>query len=275
LRDRSDNFVIGRMLGLEAVGIYSVGAEIAALPTTELVSPLGRACFSTFAAARNSGTAMGETYLRLMGLAALLGVPAGLGLSLLADPIVRLAFGDRWLGAIGLIQLLGVTATATIFGMLSVALLNAHAVLKPQFRVQVVATVLRVAAMIALVPWFGLLGAAVGMSLSLAVENLCYTAMALGRLGLRFADLLRHVWRSVLASLAMAAALAAMGLGWTDTPEGSWSQSLVLGVPAGVVVYAVVVLGLWRLAGCPAGAEQDGLSAVRAAILPRLRGLRR
>ena len=35
LRDRSDSLVIGRILNTVEVGIYSVGAEIAALPTTE------------------------------------------------------------------------------------------------------------------------------------------------------------------------------------------------------------------------------------------------
>ncbi len=268
LRDRVDNVVIGRMLGLTSVGIYAVGAEIASLPATELAAPLGRACFSTFAAARNDGADMRESFLRLVGSAALIGLPAGIGLSLVADPVVRLAFGDRWLAAIPLVQLLGCTLTVTIFGTLSAAFLNAHAVLKPQIVVQVAAITARLGAMVALVAAFGLTGAAVGVSLSLALENACYTAMALRRLGLPVRALLGRIWRNLLATSGMAAAMVWLGLGWASKTAGAYVilRNLLVVVPCSAVFYAALLIGLWLLAGRPAGAERDALKVGQAAL---------
>ena len=41
VRDRCDSLLIGRLMNTASVGFYSVGAEVAALPTTELIEPLG------------------------------------------------------------------------------------------------------------------------------------------------------------------------------------------------------------------------------------------
>ena len=272
LRDRVDNFIVGRLLGMTPVGIYAISSEIAALPTTELVAPLGRACFSAFAHARNAGSDVAHTYLRLIGTAALIGLPAGVGISLVADPVVKLAFGDRWQGAVGLIEILGATSTVTILGTLSTELLTAHAALKPQFWVQLSAIVLRIVAIAALAARFGLTGAAIGMSLSLVIENLWYTALALRHLQIRPADLLTHIWRGVLASLGMAAALSFLGLGWTQVsgPGAAVAGALCTAVAVGAGVYVALVLLIWLAAGRPAGAERDALMLLRRMLPPAL-----
>jgi lipopolysaccharide exporter len=268
LRDRIDVFVIGRLLGLGPVGIYAVATEIAALPTTELVSPLGRACFSAFAAARNTGLDLGGTYLRLLGSAAFLGVPAGVGISLMAGPIVHLAFGDRWNDAVLLVQVLGCTLTVSILGTMSAAFLNAHAVLRQQVWVQIASILVRLVAMVALARAYGLVGAAIGASVAVALENIWYTALALRRLEHQWADAARQLWRPVLASSAMAAALWGLGLGWRPVAvdSGETLAVLILGVASGAVIYAMLTMGLWLLAGGPDGAERDALAAMRAAM---------
>jgi O-antigen/teichoic acid export membrane protein len=250
------------------VGIYAVATEIAALPTTELVAPLGRACFSTFAAARNAGTDMHDTYLRLLGSAALIGVPAGVGISLVAAPIITLAFGDRWLGAIPLVQVLGCTLIVTIFGTMSAALLNAHAVLKPQFRVQLMAIAVRLFAMVALATQYGLIGAAIGASLAMLVENAWYTKLALRHLNQDWTDLLRKIWRCLLAAAGMAVSLQTLGLGWVDRFDARNAISaLVIGVVCGALVYTFLLQLLWIATGRPPGAERDAVSAVRAIVM--------
>ena len=119
LRDRCDSFVIGRVFDITQVGIFSLGTEIATLPTTELISPLSRACFSGFASVRSSDSSQADTaqaFLRVIGSTALIALPAGVGISLVADPIVKLAFGPGWGGATVVIQVLGVAMTTMVLG---------------------------------------------------------------------------------------------------------------------------------------------------------------
>jgi O-antigen/teichoic acid export membrane protein len=272
LRDRVDNFVIGRVLGITQVGIFSVGAEIAALPSTELVSPLARACFSGFSASRHSGEAgeAARAFLRVIGSATLIALPAGFGVSLVADPLVRLAFGARWAGAAGLVEILGVAFTFTILGLISAALLQAYAVLRPMFWVQAGAVAARIALLVVLVDRAGLLGAAAGVAIATAFENILLAGMTLRRLHLPARALWRHTWRAMLATGAMAAVLISTGLGWHAAGEAHPATALAEGVALGAAAYAACVAALWTIAGRPPGAEQDML-AVLAGIARRTR----
>ena len=64
------------------------------LPTSELVEPLCRASFAGFAAAHREGVAVDETFLRLLDTVVIVTLPAGLGLALVAAPLVRVCFGS-------------------------------------------------------------------------------------------------------------------------------------------------------------------------------------
>ena len=171
VRDRSDSLLLGRLMNTSAVGFYSVGAEVAALPTTELIEPLGRAAFSAFAAGRQQNPHVGETFLRLIGSAALLTLPAGVGLSLVAAPLVALALGHGWEQAVPVLRILSLSFTVMVFGHLSLHLLSAHALLGRLVGITVVGATVRVGMLALLIPTFGLAGAATGAALAVVVEQ--------------------------------------------------------------------------------------------------------
>ncbi len=267
LNERADSFVIGRVFGLADVGIFALGAEIAALPTTELISPLSRVCFSGFAAARGGSAGPDETaatFLRVIAATTLLTLPAGIGLSMVAAPIVRLAFGPGWDAAIPVVQLLGAALVVTVLGYVSYALMNAHGRLSGLAAIQALTLAARLALLLALVPRAGLTGAAAAVGVSAILENLLYFALAQRFLGLRGAALLAATWRSLAGVAVMAAALAALGPGWREA-AGSPAAGLVQATLLGAVLYAATVALCWRAAGRPPGAERDLLGLVARA----------
>jgi lipopolysaccharide exporter len=265
-RDRSDAFIIGRALDITQVGIFSVASEIAMLPATELVSPLARACFSGFASVRHDAAVSdtADTFLRVLGSATFIILPAGVGVSLIADPIVKLAFGARWMGATELIQILGIAFTIMILGLISASVLNAHAALRPMFRVQIFAVVVRLGLMISLVPRFGLIGAAIGVALGTITEHILYLRMALRRLQITTATVVPYVWRGVVATVIMVAGTFEAGLGWHNVPDTMTAVSNIGStIPLGIAIYAGASLILWLVAGRPEGPERDIWQMVR------------
>jgi O-antigen/teichoic acid export membrane protein len=263
VRDRSDSLLLGRLMNTASVGFYSVGAEVAALPTTELIEPLGRAAFSGFAAGREQKADIGETFLRLIGSAALVTLPAGVGLSLVAAPLVALGFGPGWEQAVPVLRILSLSFTVMVFGHLSLHLLSAHALLGRLVGITLVGAGVRVGLLALLIPGFGLSGAAVGVAVAVVLEQALMVGTALRRFGVGAGAMIRRVWRPVVAAAAMAAVLAASGLGWADNPA---VIPLVEAVAAGAVSYAAVLLGCWTMAGRPAGAETDLLSVLRRVV---------
>jgi lipopolysaccharide exporter len=257
IRDRSDSLLLGRLMNTASVGFYSVGAEVAALPTTELIEPLGRAAFSGFAAGRQLQTDVGENFVRLMGSAALLTLPAGVGLSVIAAPLVALAFGPGWQPAVPVLRILSLSFTVMVFGHLSLHLLSAHALLGRLVGITLTGAVIRVALLALLIPDYGLTGAAVGAAVAVVLEQGLMVATALRRFHVSATSLIGRVWRPALAAAAMAAVLAASGLGWSD---GDSVPAMLQAVAAGAATYAIVLLASWLMAGRPAGGETDVLA---------------
>jgi lipopolysaccharide exporter len=265
LRDRSTFIVIGRLMTSTQLGIFAVATEVATLPSTEFVEPLCRVAFSGFIAARHAGMGVADTFMRIIGITSLLILPAGFGISLLADPIVRLMFGPRWLDAIPLVEILGVASTVTVLGYVTTTLFGAHALLSTLFRINAISTVLRVAALIVLTREFGLPGGALALGLAMGLEQIIYLLAMRRRFALRPLDLLRYTWRCVLATMAMTGLLVTARLGWVAVDGGKLMLAghLVVAVSLGVASYAAVLFVAWSLSGRPSGAESDVIASIR------------
>jgi lipopolysaccharide exporter len=271
VRDRTDSFFIGRVLDARAVGMFAVATEIASLPSTEFVIPLGTATFAGFSAAKHAGGDMGETYLRVVGVVALLTVPAGFGISLLADPVVRLALGPNWLQAVPVMQVAAVIATSTVFGIISSSLFSAHAYLSVLFRVALVSMLLRVGLLVMLVPSYGIMGAALASGVGAAFEYGTYVVLTCRRFTIPMACFALRIWRTLLATGIMTGVLTATGLGWSAQPGTALRIfSFLVGSSAfGAIVYMSALGALWAACGRPNGPETD-LAAFAASLWRRL-----
>ena len=267
IRDRADSFVVGRVLGPAPLGIYSVGVEVAVLPTTEMVDPICRACMPGFAATMRDGGSveLAQSYLRIIAMMALLTLPAGIGTSLIAGPVVALAFGQAWLEAAPIITVMAISCTLALAGNVSAALLNARAALRSILAITVASAVLRISLLLLLIPWLGLLGAACAIGLALLLEHLALVGCVLRMLALKPARLLAAVARPILATAAMALLLWGIGLGWTVPPASAADavSALLIAIPLGALTFTAALLLLWRAVACPAGAEADMLAMIR------------
>ncbi|HEY0426093.1 MAG TPA: oligosaccharide flippase family protein, partial [Rhodopila sp.] len=263
VRDRGDSLLLGRLMNIASVGFYSVGAEIAALPTTELIEPLGRAAFSGFAASRQQQTEVGETFLRLIGSAALLTLPAGVGLSLVAAPLVALAFGPGWEPAVPALRILSLSFSVMVFGHLSLHLLSAHALLGRLVGITLTGAAVRIVLLALLIPPFGMVGAATGAAIGVLLEQVLTVLTALRRFRIDPRAIGQLIWRPGLAVSCMATVLFGTGLGWTDDAD---PMLLAEAVFAGAAIYTAVLLAAWALAGRPAGSETDLLTVLRRAV---------
>ncbi len=260
LRDRVDTMMVGRAMSPAAVGFYALGYEIASLPVTELIAPLTRAAFAGFAAAYRDELDAGRTWVRLVSTMALLTFPAGVGMSAIAAPLIELTFGPGWGAAVPVMQVLGLPFCLTVFGMVAQTLFLAQGHMRTSFAITAATTVVRLALLAALIPRLGLTGAALAAGGGIVLEQAMSAIWAMRRLNLSlFADLMPQVWRCVLATAAMAGAMWMAGLGWRAMGV-IWLPVAIL---LGAAVYGLALLGLWALAGRPAGPEADMLALLR------------
>jgi O-antigen/teichoic acid export membrane protein len=258
VNNRGTDFVIGKLSGARALGLYSISYEIANLPTTELVWPISRAVFPGYARMANDLPRLREAFLQVISLVALFTVPAGIAIALVAESLVQVLLGAKWSDAVPLIQVLAVFGVVrSLHGPMGSIYL---ALGKPRFVAgfQCVQIGVAITLMLLLVPRYGTIGAAyallAGASLAMSVNYI----FALRELQMPVAELVRALWRPIVGAAAMAAAVGAIGSLWPGE-NGAVTNVLRLGALCTVaaVSYVVVVLLCWWLARRPEGPESQ------------------
>jgi O-antigen/teichoic acid export membrane protein len=265
IRGRGVIMIIGGMLNPTQLGVFTVGSEVATLPETELIGPLARVCFASFASARRAGLNVAETYLRIVSSSMVIAIPAGIGISSIAAPLVYLAFGSKWLEATPVVEILAASSVFAVTNRINSILLSAFAFLRPLFVNVVSMSIVQFGLLVPFVWYLGILGAAIASALGLLVEQATLTILLVRRFGIGPWDLPARIWRGVLAALAMAVFLALSGLGWAQTGEGAPANlgHLLLASLSGAAIYIAVLLGLWLASGRPNGPEMDVLELMK------------
>ena len=264
---RSSTFILGKISGEHAIGVFTLSEEIAGLVSTNLLMPLRRAILPGYAKLANDVERLHEVFLDIFALVFLVSAPLTLGIGVVADPLVRITLGTQWLGAIPLIQVLCVgqflqlvTAGA---GPIYIATGRPHYTM-----------VLFAGSAIVMVPLLifgvnraGALGAAYA-TLAVTVFSAALDFVLVNRLlHLSVAKLFKGCWRSTIAVLLMLAAVTELQALWpTSQSLGNMISMLVAAVAVGGVVYSVCGLTLWFLAGRPRGAERHLFEAAKMAL---------
>jgi len=147
-------------------------------------------------------------------------------------------------------------------------LLTAEGLVARAFRVEVVSAVLRVALLLALVPHFGLLGAAGAVAVIALVEEAFYLVITFRHTGLRARDLALGMWRPALATGVMTLAVLACGLDRLVVDGGVVWDVAALGATllVGALVYGATLLLAWLASGRPQGAETYVLGMLRLVL---------
>ncbi|WP_206668724.1 oligosaccharide flippase family protein [Lacisediminimonas profundi] len=260
LNENADRLIVGRRVSTGMMGQYSMASDIAALPSTELLMPIGRVLLPAFVKEKEDPARLRETFLLALGIQALVGIPAGAGLALVAPELVAAMLGDRWKAAIPFVQIMGVINVATAISASGACLLLAIG------RPKVVAinawlqVLLFLACAVWLIPHEGAVGVAL---LRLAVAGLglaSFVFLLVRELpALRLMDLVDAVWRPCIGAALMWLALSMLPL-----PGGMpVVLQLLWKVVLGAGVFIAAILALWLLSGRGDGPESYLLGKVR------------
>lgn len=247
-----DKFILGRRTDATTLGAYTLADEIAAMPATELLAPLGRVLFPVFVQVADDAEKLRAVFCKAIGVQSLLALPAGVGLALVAEEAVLFLLGEKWRLAIPMVQVLSLISIFNALSYSAAYLLLALGHVRLQ----------------ALLAWMQLLllgSLALLIFPDAGVQGITYLRLLTSALGfgaivilvlhyvkaVRLADFVANTWRPLLATGLMAIVLPSI-------PRLLWLPQvahLALLVVAGAIVYSLSVMILWRISGCRDGAE--------------------
>lgn len=255
-----DNLVVGRVLGMSALGIYDKAFTTMNKMVVRLT--LGHAPFRIFSIIHEDAERFRRAYARLILSITLLGYPLMAGCIVMAQPLFALLYGQRWSAAVFPFQLL------CAGGMLK--LLNAYASqaneaagnIWRQTRRQAYGTVLVVVGAAVGSRW-GLPGAAVGVLVAIAALTIAMQDLVREATGLTWRGLLTPQIPALTCAALLVGVLLATGvlLRIVAPSPAPWQQVLVQGT-AGALFYAAFMLA------SPFAAVHDVVSETLNDLLP-------
>lgn len=258
LNRKTDEFIVGRLIGTTAMGGYHVASELATMPNTELVMPLRRAMFPTLAKVATNREEMEKLFFLSFSTIAVLCCSVGFGLMAIATEIVPLVLGDKWNSAVGPMRWLA------LYGAFSSLILTLEMPLwvTGQTRLSAAQTWLELALLIP-VAYFaastnGTEGAAqarVFVSVLILPVMMVFVAKACS---IRLATLFGAIWRPLTAGVVMCGVLSLI----TTTLVGSIVILLAVKVLVGMALFPLVTLLLWFVSGRREGIETEVWSAL-------------
>jgi len=256
LRERSSDWIIGRAAGAAPLGTYNVGAEFAALPSTELLAPINRALLPAYSSIAHDRGSLGREYLSVLAVVTLIGIPAVVGLAATAPLFIPVVLGPNWLGAIPVLQILAFMGAANI---ISANVYPAYLAMgRPDIAMKLglFGATLSIVLMLLLVPQYGLIGAAsASLATSLIIVPISVTVLT-RMLDVHPGAILRAVWRAFTAAAIMYACVMLFVRQFPLEPGVLANLArLAMSVSLGVVVYTVAVVLLWLACGRPYGGE--------------------
>jgi PST family polysaccharide transporter len=253
---RVPHFVVGRFYGAQALGAYTVGAEIAQLAQTELIAPINRALFPGFA--RLIGDPPAFRRIAVEATAAVFGVvlPVTVGIAIMAGSVVRVLLGSQWDEAVPVIQILVFAGAAGAIVANNIAAYLALG--RPYLVTGVLLSKLLVFGimLLTLARGHGVLGIACAELVGGVASVIVSVPLLIVTLGLRWGEYLLSLWRPLVASCLMGLVLSTVGSQLhLDGSLSSALMDLAVRVPIGAVVYLVAIAGLWMASGRPHGVE--------------------
>jgi PST family polysaccharide transporter len=229
--------IVGAVLGVTAVGHYSMAFQLIRLPDSLISGPIYLAVFTAVAR-------LGEDRPRAAALAAqgLRGVASAVapifgGLAMVADLIVKLLLGPKWMGSEAVLALLAPAGFFLCFYSIISAVLMGLGHSQSQFRLTVLSA-LAMGGAAAIGSRFGLTGVAAGLSVAGVLLAPAYIGVLAGRLGRRPGAFAAEFAPPLAATGLM---MLAVGLVRSQTVRWSdWSQ-LAAAVGAGAAAFAMVL----------------------------------
>lgn len=260
-----DKLVVGYAYGSSLLGTYTVGDNLAMLPTREATAPIAQTLFPGFSRMADNPERLRHAYLRAQGLLCAIAFPVGIGFAAVAHLAVPLFLGPQWEGAVFVIQVIatvhGLNALTSPMQPLAMALGQTRML----FMRDVMVLLIRLPAMVVGMVLGGFPGLLYGRAAASLIGGLMNMHLAWRLAGLSIYEQLASNARTLAASLVMVGAIVALDAQLAPDSLGA-GPMLALACAVGTASFVAALGLLWLLARRPEGAEREMISALAWAI---------
>lgn len=101
-----DYLIVGKVLGTEALGVYTLAFRVPELLIKQMNGILSRVLFPVFSKIRDDIDSLKTAFFNTLKYVSIISVALGVGLAVVAEPMVNVLFSEKWIEAVPVIQLI-------------------------------------------------------------------------------------------------------------------------------------------------------------------------
>jgi len=165
-----NNIIIGKILGMEALGYYVLAYTLANLPATHISKVISRVIFPAYSALQDNRIALRELFQKTLTLISYITIPAAAGLAVLAPEIVRLVYGDKWTPAANSLVILSMFGCIRALGSIQGYLYNAIGKPRITFYMNAAKLIMILVIIYPLTRKYGLEGASLAITIPITIQ---------------------------------------------------------------------------------------------------------
>lgn len=237
-----DFMIIGKLLGVQALGLYNFGYSLANWPIGNFVWVANRVMLPAFSKLQDNLNAMRELYLKCVEVVSLVAFPCIIGLIAVADDLIPVVYGAKWIPSILPLKLIAAFTLIRSVGTIGGQILLALGKPSKEFSFNAKQAVPLVVAII-IGAQYGIVGVAASMSLVLATFAIFFIKIAADSIELTLLTVVRTVLPAFMSSTIMWVSVATLSLG-LHTLGYEQIYILLASIGCGISVY-LFALGLF------------------------------
>ncbi len=254
LNNRSPEMIIGKILSPQAAGFFAIAQEISTMPTSEVAANVTAATYPGYCKVSHLPAELKKMYLVVMESISFFVLPAGIGVASLAEVLVPVVLGSKWLASVPLVQYLALA------GVLIAISSNTGSVFMAMGRprISTMMGLLRVFMLIPMIFWLSAESGLDGVAQAILVTAVVTFIVSNGFIYVGLKIPIKSIGRIYIRPLS-ASLLMAMCVHWGLLMLSQFHNgvvALMTLVLLGVLSYTLSTMLLWWLTGCADGPEK-------------------
>jgi len=126
LLTHGDDILVGKILGVAALGFYQMAYRITNMPATEISNIISQVSFPAYSKLQDNLSKLREAYIKVLHLTILVSFPLAGGIFILSPEFTKIFLGEKWMPMVpamqvlalyGLLRALGGTTGAVFLGI--------------------------------------------------------------------------------------------------------------------------------------------------------------
>lgn len=114
-----DNLLVGKVLGKDQLGYYTKAYSLMLLPVRQLSGTITKVLFPSFSLIQDDVAKIASIYLKISRAIGFVAFPLMINLSIFAEPLILIIYGENWRPVIPLFQVLSLLGMFQAIGTLS------------------------------------------------------------------------------------------------------------------------------------------------------------